>query len=103
MTNVSPASQSILHSSTLLPWEGIFCEQRSHLAGEYSYPAFSTHLICLHHGPPSFLEQIGNGQSHSAMMSAGDIQIVPVGTACTWRHPSATGFIRVLLTTEVLQ
>lgn len=100
-TASSPASKVVLQSSKRLPWKGIICEQRYHLAGEYTYPAFSAHLICLHQGSPSFLEHIGNGQS--GVMSPGGIQIVPVGTACTWRHHSGTGFTNLLLMTEVIQ
>jgi AraC family transcriptional regulator len=99
----SPTPPTVLHSSESLSWKGITCQQRYHFAGEYSYSAFSSHLICLHQGLPSFLEQTGNGQSQSGMMSAGAIQIVPAGTACTWRHPSGTGFINVALETEVIQ
>lgn len=99
----SPTPITVLHSSKLLPWKGIGCEQRHHLAGEYSYPAFSAHLICLHQGPPSFLEQIGNGQGQSGVMPPGGIQIVPAGTACTWRHSTGTGFINVILSPEVMQ
>ncbi len=98
-----PAPTVVLHSSTVLSWKGIGCEQRYHLAGEYSYPAFSAHLICLHQGSPSFLEQVSNGQRHTGMMHPGGIQIVPAGTACTWRHPSGTGFINVTLEREVIQ
>lgn len=99
----SPTPTVVLHSSTGLSWKGISCEQRYHLAGEYSYPAFSAHLICLHQGRSSFLEQVGNGQSQSGVMSTGAIQIVPAGTACTWRHPAGTGFINVALETKVIE
>jgi hypothetical protein len=75
----SPAPKTVLHSSASLPWQGIACEQRYHLAGEYSYPPFSVHLICIHQGPPSFLEQIGNGQSHTGLMPPAGIQIIPAG------------------------
>lgn len=103
MEKVSSHPKTVLYSSILQPWRGIECEQRYHLAGEYSYPAFSTHLICLHQGPPSFVEQIGDGQSRSGVMHPGGIQIVPAGTACTWRHPSGTSFINVALEPEVIQ
>ena len=103
VTYTAPADKTVLHSSKSLPWKGIFLEQRYHRAGEYIYPAFSAHLICLHQGPPSPIEQIGNGQSHTGVMPPGGIQIIPAGTACTWRHPSGTGFTALLLTTEMVQ
>jgi AraC family transcriptional regulator len=99
----SSVKKLVLHSSESLPWQGMVFEQRYHPAGEYVYPAFSAHVICLHQGLPSFLEHIGNNRSHSGVMSPGGIQIVPAGTASTWRHPSGTCFINLLLTTEVIQ
>ncbi|MBV9230811.1 MAG: helix-turn-helix transcriptional regulator [Chloroflexi bacterium] len=102
-TDPSHSHIVVLHSSESLPWKGIFFEQRYHPAGEYVYPAFSGHMICLHQGPPSFLEHIGNGQHHTGMRTPGSIQIVPAGTACTWRHPAGARFTNLLLSTEVMK
>lgn len=97
------APKIVLYSSALLPWRGIDCEQRYHLAGEYSYPAFASHMLCLHLGRPSFVERIGDGQSQSGTMATGGLQLIPAGTACTWRHPSATGFITITLETSLVE
>jgi AraC family transcriptional regulator len=101
-TDTFSTHPEVLHSSEGLPWEGIFFEQRYHPAGEYVYPPFSGHMICLHQGPPSALERIDDGQGHSGVMPPGGLQIIPVGTACTWRH-TGTRFIVLLLTTEKIQ
>ena len=95
-------SVAILQSSKALPWEGLCLEQRQHPAGEYSYPAFSTHLICLHQGPPSRVEHVGDSQNCTGLMSSGSIQIIPAGTTCTWRH-NGTRFITLDLTPDLLQ
>ena len=92
-----------MHSSETLSWQGIFVEQRFHPPGEYSYPAFSGHLICLHHGPPSSLEQVRDGRSFACMMPPGGIQIIPAGTACAWRHRVGATFTALMLAPDVIQ
>lgn len=93
---------TVLHSSKALPWKGLCLEQRQHPGGEYSYPAFSTHLICLHQGPPARVEHIGDSQHCTGTMSPGSIQIIPAGTTCTWRH-KGTRFVTLDLTADILQ
>ncbi len=93
----------VLRSSETLPWEGILLEQRYHPAGEYTFPAGATHLICLYQGPPSLLEQVRNGQIHTGVIPHGSIQIVPAGTESTWRHPAGADNLHLFLTTELLQ
>lgn len=101
-TYTSSTHPQVLHSSEGLPWQGMTFEQRYHPAGEYIYPPFSGHMICLHQGPPSAVERISDGRSHRGMMPPGGMQIIPVGTACTWRH-TGTRFIALLMTSEIIQ
>jgi hypothetical protein len=46
----------IICSSTSLGWKEIAVERRYHLAGEYVFPASSSHMIGLHLGPPLSVE-----------------------------------------------
>lgn len=101
--DISSPPVGVLRSSTVLPWKGIILEHCYYPAGEYIFPAESAHTICLYQGPPSRLEQIRNGQTHSSVVPQGGIQIVPTGTESTWRHPNGADKLRLLLSSELLQ
>lgn len=93
----------ILSSSESFGWRGIVVEQRYHPAGEYTFPSTSSHMICLHQGPPISVEQVHNGRSSTCMMVRGSVQIVPAGTESIWRHQDGADHMHILLTSELLQ
>ncbi|HXZ05900.1 MAG TPA: AraC family transcriptional regulator [Ktedonobacteraceae bacterium] len=97
-----PAPSAVLHTSELLHWTGLLCEQRYHPAGEYVFPAFSAHLICLYQGTPSLLEQVRNGHIHNSMVPHAGIQIVPAGTESTWRHRAGADNLHLHLSAELI-
>lgn len=98
-----PSQTGILRSSELLGWRGMVVEQRYHPAGEYVFPGSSSHMICLHLGPPIPIEQVRNGRPFTCMMARGNLQIVPAGTESIWRHQDGADHMHVLLTPELLQ
>src|SRR5690242_15921283 len=80
------SQQGILRSSESLTWKSIVIEQRYHAGGEYVFPGSSSHMICLHQGPPIQIEQVRNGRILHHIMARGNLQIVPAGTESIWRH-----------------
>lgn len=100
---LSSPQTGILRSSELLGWRGMVVEQRYHPAGEYVFPSSSSHMICLHLGPPILIEQVRNGRPFTSMMARGNLQIVPAGTESIWRHQDGANHMHVLLTPELLQ
>jgi AraC family transcriptional regulator len=93
----------VLRTSERLSWSGVLFEQRYHPAGEYIFPALSSHMICLYQGSPLLLEQIRDGHTHTSVMPHGGIQIVPAGTASTWRHQAGANNLHILLSHAFLQ
>lgn len=100
---LSSPQTGILRSSESLGWRGIVVEQRYHPAGEYVFPGSSSHMICLHLGPPIPVEQVRNGRPFTSMMARGNLQIVPAGTESIWRHQDGADHMHVLLTPALLQ
>ncbi len=100
---LSSPQRGILCSSEALGWSGIVVEQRYHPAGEYTFPSTSSHMICLHQGPPISVEQVLNGRSTTCMMIRGSIQIIPAGTESIWRHQDGANHMHILLTSALLQ
>lgn len=93
----------ILRSSEALGWRGIVVEQRYHPAGEYVFPSSSSHMICLHQGPPILVEQVRRGRIVTHIMARGNLQIVPAGMESIWRHQDGADHMHVLLTPELLR
>lgn len=100
---LSSPPTGVLRSSAALDWRGIVVEQRYHPAGEYVFPSSSSHMICLHQGPPMPVEQVHNGRPFTSMMARGSVQIVPAGIESLWRHQDGADHMHVLLTPELLQ
>jgi AraC family transcriptional regulator len=94
----------ILHSSELLGWNDVVVQQRYHAAGEYFFPGSSSHLICVHRGPPVAVQQNRHGQSFRGILASGHIQILPTGGgASSWYLQTNTDDLHVLLTPALLQ
>jgi AraC family transcriptional regulator len=100
---LSSPQTGILRSSESLGWRGMVVELRYHPPGEYVFPSPSSHMICLHLGPPIPVEQVRNGRPFTNMMARGNVQIVPAGTESIWRHQDGADHMHVLLTPELLQ
>lgn len=99
----SPPQTGILRSSESLGWRGMVVEQRYHPPGEYVFPSSSSHMLCLHLGPPIPVEQVHNGHPFTNIMARGNVQIVPAGIETIWRHQDSADHMHVLLTPELLR
>ena len=100
---LSSLQGGVLHSSEEFGWSGIVVEQCSSPAGEYLFPNSSSHMICLHQGPPTLIKSIRNSKSFTTMMRRGSLQIVPAGTESIWRHEDTAELLHLFLTQELLQ
>lgn len=96
------SQQGVLRSSESLAWKNIVIEQRYHAGGEYVFPGSSSHMICLHQGPPIQIEQVRNGRILHHIMARGNLQIVPIGTESIWRHTDGAEHMHVLLAPALL-
>lgn len=67
----------LVRSSESLEWQEIIVEQRDQSGGEWSFPAFSEHLICLYLGESLWLERQKCGQFRQGSITRGHSFIVP--------------------------
>jgi AraC family transcriptional regulator len=93
---------SLVHSGLVMEWQGIIIDQRFDPAGEWSFPAFSEHLICINLGQTVSIEQVLYGKSHQATFVRGNSTVLPAGTPVTWRFCDVLDHIHLRLSPSLI-
>jgi len=92
----------LVHSSLSMEWQGITVDQRFDPAGEWSFPAFSEHLICINLGQTLSVEQVHHGKLHQANFDRGNSAVLPAGTPVTWRFSDLADHIHLRLNPNLI-
>lgn len=92
----------LVHSSLSMERQGIAVDQRSDPAGEWSFPAFSEHIICINLGQTLSVEQVHHGKLQQATFVRGNSTVLPAGTPVIWRFSDLADHIHLKLSPDLI-
>jgi AraC family transcriptional regulator len=92
-----------LLSSEGRSWEGIAAARFRHRLDDIDLPPLSNHLVVVHQGRPSGVEERIDGRVARRYMSRGGVTIVPAGVATEWRWEEAPETLHAYLSPSLVE
>lgn len=92
-----------LLSSERRGWKGLGAARFRHLLDDLELPPFPSHLVVVHQGRPSGVEERIDGRLRRRHMSRGVVTVVPAGFPSEWHWEEAPDTLHAYLATSLVE